>query len=288
MTAQKEFTAVFCDWLTAVGDLTILNTLIKVALTGVEVKDGKPGYHHSRSWEYSPYGLQLFFSPLRPEVDAVLVVDGQANAVIRDTHGVDFSWGFIQHMAYASHHFSRIDFTMDYYDTGLLALTASAKALNGELSFGRRSASVMRDVGDATGATLYVGKRTSPMMLRLYNKAAESKGKTPATRIEFELKDGASKAVHAEFKDEFASSLPSRIMIGLLKNFLVPEEWPEFEDLFYGDIHILRPEARESMLTKKEWLKRQVIPTFVRSWDNGGEELWAWFREVVEEVTRQR
>jgi DNA relaxase NicK len=159
----------------------------------------------------------------------------------------------------------------DYHDTG-------------RVTFGRRRVTTVQQDGEWGGLTLYVGSRSSPKMLRVYDKHAESKGKHSASRFEFELKDVAAHEVTSILAQWGGYLKASTIWTGLMREFADWEELKEVSDLLWGEVTPVDAHRKERLQDKKEWLSNQVLPSFVRDAQNEGGELWRWFFELVEKA----
>jgi len=131
------------------------------------------------------------------------------------------------------------------------------------------------------GCTVYIGSRTSPKYLRIYDKNAESKGKNPATRIEFELKAEVAREVSTMLSVFNGYLSASPIFTGLLGEFHDWENYPDIEAIRYGEVSTIRPVVRDRLLSRKEWLLKQVLPTFIKDPHGEGGELWEWFKAKV-------
>ena len=136
--------------------------------------------------------------------------------------------------------------------------------------------------GNCTGRTIYMGSRTSDIMLRVYDKELEQNKKYPDksdpkhvnqrwVRWELELKDGRANMVLDKFLDGLDVG---QIAVGILSNYfriIVNDDsnksrcsndikWSEF----IGEVEALRlyvPPIDKTLEQKKEWLFRQCAPT---------------------------
>ena len=93
---------------------------------------------------------------------------------------------------------SRLDIAMDIFGSEGLTVPAIANAVeHGDIIAVTKKATYTHGVGGRTsGATLYLGSRTSERMLRIYDKAAEQGiDGMKWLRLEFEIKEEQARAV---------------------------------------------------------------------------------------------
>lgn len=134
------------------------------------------------------------------------------------------------------------------------------------------------------GATLYVGKRTSECMIRVYNKAKESpddKRYNNAIRYEIELKgDKASKAAKELWQGYTSGMLARTAVSRLIRNTVAAECMERNISIpfrVHGAVIDLTGERKRSDTdTGLEWLRKQVRPTVRRLIDAG------YWREVMQ------
>jgi DNA relaxase NicK len=211
-----------------------------------------------------------------------MVINGGAMNNLRTLYGNEGSLKVVSILSRSSAHFSRIDLAVDIMDAGTLAIKFAHEALSGRVNFGRRNYRVVQQGGEWGGTTTYVGSRTSPKFLRVYDKHAESKGKVRSSRIEFELKAEAAEEVTSILSSFGGHLKASSLFVGLLGQFCDWSEFPDVVNLQYGEVTTIDPHKRERMSDKKEWLTRQVLPSFVKDSDGQGGELWQWFVDKVQ------
>lgn len=277
-----EVTPVFVDWVTAVAPTGSHNSWLRRFLDGQDTKPVQKAYHRSHGLQYYPSGIRHYYSPHDSTVDSVIVMDGEALGNIRNEHDNEWCNKVVAILARNSSHFSRIDLSIDLMDNGLLAKTLAGDTLNDRMDWGRRNATVVMGQGEKGGCTVYVGARTSPKMLRVYDKFTESKGKVPSTRFEFELKAEAAQSVSETLSLFGGHMTPVKLFTGLLGDFADWTDYPEIEALQYGEVKSVNIPKRERLLGRKEWLRKQVLPTFAKSQAGEEAELWAWFKGLVE------
>jgi len=279
---NPTITDCFIDWVTAVAPTGSHNSWLRRFLDGQDAKPCQRAYHRSHALEYYPSGIRHYYSPHDSELDSIIVLDGNALSNIRRDHDNEWCNKVVAILARCSAHFSRVDLAVDIMDAGRLAHDMATDALNEVLSFGKRNCTVVRGVGKGGGTTLYAGARTSPKYMRIYDKNAESKGEIKATRIEFELKAESAQAVSDSLSLYEGYTLPCRLFTGVLKEFNDWEAYPAIEKILYGEVTTLRPHKRERLMERKDWLRKQVMPTFTKGNTGNALELWQWFKETVE------
>jgi len=277
-----EVTPVFCDWLTVLAATSSIDGYLTKMLRNQDTKQAQKAYHRSHAVEYYPSGIRHFFTPHQTELPSILVFDGEAMNTQRNLWGNEGSLKVCSILSRRCEHITRIDLAIDYMDNGLLAQRVAAEGGDGNIKTGRRSLTVVRQHGGAGGCTTYIGARTSPVMLRIYDKSAESKGKQPASRIELEIKHEAAHEVTSILAGFGGHLKASSLFVGFLQQMADWSGFPEIEALRYGEVTTVDLHRQERLKDKKEWLRRQVLPTFAKDPDMNGGELWLWFSALVE------
>lgn len=278
---MPEVTPVFCDWVTAVSPTIRIGRWLRMFLERETTESTYKAYHRTHGVKYYPSGIKHYYSPHDMSIGSVMVIDGSSMNNLRTVYENEGSLKVVSILARASDHFSRIDLAMDFMDEGKLARRFAVLAESNSLDFGRRKSRTVRESGTWGGTTTYVGSRTSPKYLRVYDKSAESKGVIPASRIEFELKAEAAEEVTSILAGFGGHLQASRLFVGLLGDFNDWSDFPEVESLRYGEVTVIDVHRQERLSDRKEWLRRQVLPTFVKNPDGEGGELWAWMVETV-------
>jgi len=282
-----EVSPVFIDWITAVGLETRHGRWLHHFLVSQDAKPCPRGYHQYKAVEYYPSLWKHFYSPHKLDNASIIVASGAALQDMRDQHDNNWTNKVAAILARSTGHFSRIDLACDIWDGGLLAKNVALLTMTSELDFGRRTARIVMSPGEGGGTTTYIGARASPVFLRIYDKAAESKGKILASRIEFELKAEEARAVTEQLRRFEGWTLPPLIFTFLLRQFEALHRFKVIEDLLWGEVASLNILKRERLEDKKTWLSRQIKPTFTRDPDGKGGELWAWFKDMVEKEMRR-
>lgn len=275
-------TPVFVDWVTAVAPDTKHGMWLRYFLGNEVTTACQRAYHRERGVEYYPSQAKHYFTPNDLSKGSIIVMDGSCLGNMRRDHDNDWSNKVVALLARCSDHFSRVDLTVDIMDEGYFARKIARETVEDRMDWGRRKATVVQGQGLAGGTTTYVGSRTSPVYFRCYDKAAESKGKILASRLEFELK-----AEHAVGVSKSLSDMTGWLNVtGLFTRYLREiSDWTGHEEIvniIYGDVQTVDIKPRERLMGQKEWLERQVFPTFLKHPNTTGLELWQWMKERIE------
>jgi Replication initiation factor len=277
-----ETTSVFPDWLTALAPESGHNSFVRHLLKGETHVQAQAAYHRQHAVRFYPSGIRIYFSPDTPALPSIFVVDGEAFAHM-DTQPIpDFRRKLVGILAKVSEHFTRLDLAVDIMDDGQVARDLADAVYRDKIEFGQRIPDIQKKGRSGEGVTTYIGRRTSPKCLRIYDKLAESKGDIPASRVEFELKANAAHAASQALSGYRGFEAVPRLFAALMNEFNYFQDFDTLEALRYGEVKVLDMPARESQWSKKQWLTRQVAPTFLKNWEGGGEDLWKWFSEMIE------
>jgi hypothetical protein len=280
-TSTLEITPVFCDWLTAeVKETKRESYLYQLFRRAPFVPDGRAAYGRTQSFREPTYGCRIYRTP-DSDLDSVVVCDGACLGRIREQFGggscLKVSAIFCRH----AENVSRIDLTLDIMDKGAFSYEIASDSLSDSLDTGRRKQYVYRESPIGTGCSLYVGVRTSPLYLRIYDKKSESKGKIQTTRIELECKGKLSKEIRKTLAEPLGHLKSSGLFMGLMRKCFDTSKYLQLERITYGDVHLVDIPPREEMMSKKEWLTRQVLPSFDTNRSTDASELWKWFQGEV-------
>lgn len=169
---------------------------------------------------------------------------------------------------------SRMDIALNIFDQA--PITDLITAWNdGKIVTRAKSASTVTDLTTG-GDTLYVGSRSSELMLRAYDKAIES-GNLGAlwTRLELEAKD---KKAHSIAKTICKKGIHS---VGYWwRRFDFKIDWFDNAIKALGEMAEPEPIPRDIENDKRWWLEHQVLPALekVRVLDP---DTWQWFMDQV-------
>lgn len=130
------------------------------------------------------------------------------------------------------------------------------------------------------GYTIYLGKRSSEVFLRIYDKALEQGIDTKWVRWELELKKGYA----CRAAQHIVDGIPlSHVAVGILSNYLkiiLPDsdrpsrcstcpKWNEFVNSV-SKLNLYVPKEKSSINQKKTWLFKQVAPSLSAVYEAGG------------------
>lgn len=108
---------------------------------------------------------------------------------------------------------TRLDLCLDVHDAGLLAYVVADLADKQAIEARSKKVTVIRNIPTGSGVTVYLGARTSPSFIRVYDKNAESNGAYPATRFELECKgEIAEQIAHLMFSGTSSATLEDVIL----------------------------------------------------------------------------
>lgn len=176
---------------------------------------------------------------------------------------------------------TRIDIAFDMFDFGIEPLRVYQDWLTGKVRTRARTAkpftkSVRNADGTVTSAsTLYIGSRTSPVMVRIYEKGKETGTGIDWVRIELEIKDTKAAAVLNDINrfgvEKVGRTLLSEAMPGMPYKF-----WRE---LMKGGSVALEAVGRRKS-ARQVWLENIILPMI-------GDELNAeWEGEEITGLTQ--
>lgn len=194
-------------------------------------------------------GRVLMTNPARPEMGAHLQWSGDAC----DNCPVD-SKNLVNHLLNAKFAFTRLDMAIDVIGFNLRPEDATSEIENGRCETRAKSAIRTNDVS-SEGYTQYVGKKTSEIFCKLYNKAAEMGTDEDHCRIELTARH--SRADHAA--RQIVSGVDFRQMVVAFVNFPEWREWQEIMDV----IPVKLPAERNETNTER-WLLGACAPALAR------------------------
>jgi len=199
----------------------------------------------------------------RFEMGTHVIFSATALDNIEMKHGID-PIELIKRLYRQNAKFTRLDIALDIKngEFSISKLVEQYEAGNAKTL--ARKGFVIKNIGE-TGQTLYIGKRGSRKLLRVYDKAAQLELNGDWVRIELELrKDAANKAVKSLLIDcQWTNTIPK-----LIKGFV---DFPESRDwqIVTGKnaIKITAPTETESQTRK--WLLETCAPSIARLFIEG-------------------
>jgi hypothetical protein len=208
---------------------------------------------------------------------AGLVFTGKDLAKIANHHHAPRDAEILTRLAEYGGKPSRMDVALNIFEVS--PITDLIKAWNdGEIETLAKGATTVRDLATG-GDTLYVGSRSSELMLRAYDKAIES-GNLGAlwTRLELEAKDVKAQSI--------AKTIIKKGVYGIgywWRRFDFKVDWFDNAINALGEVSDPEPVKREVENDKRWWLENQILPALekIKVFDA---ETWNWFLGQVNEI----
>lgn len=194
-------------------------------------------------------GRILMTNPERPEMGAHLLWQGQAC----DDCPIDHKT-LINHLREAKFSFSRLDMAVDVIGFNLRPERATEE-IDAKRCKTRAKCAPRQDDALQSGYTQYVGKKTSEIFLKLYDKAAEMGVNEDHCRIELTARQ--SRADQAAW--QIVSGVDFRQMVVAFADFPAWREWKEIMDV----IPVKLPAERHETATE-QWLLGACAPALAR------------------------
>jgi len=244
---------------------------------------------YDQGWQCSRTGVKRLRSSSRPDMGVCFTCSGKAiNRIVQYTglqstiHALD-SYGLSYGRA------SRIDLCVDYHDNGLLAYVVGELLEQGLIDSDAKKSNIVKgylsrkNLSSTNGITTYIGSRTSPRFIRVYDKEAESRGLIPSTRFEMEAKADYAALLWRSLSGRNDPDVVRQAVKGSINAFV--RSWgSETVDKIFALSEPWKPAPREETDSDlKAWLSRQVIPTLIRSYREqpNGENLFTWLNDAV-------
>lgn len=194
-------------------------------------------------------GRILLTHPDRPEMGQHLVWQGQAC----DNCPIDHIW-LLNHLITAKFSFTQLDMAIDVINFNLRP-QQSTEELAHDRCKTRAKKSPRRDDPRDKGYTQYVGKKTSEIFLKLYDKAEEMGIVADHTRVELTVRQArADKAAR-----QIVHGTDFRSMVVAFADFPAWREWKAIMDV----IPVKLPAERHETNTER-WLLEQCAPALAR------------------------
>jgi hypothetical protein len=194
-------------------------------------------------------GRILMTNPERPDMGAHLLWQGDAC----DKCPIDPK-NLVKHLLSANFSFSRLDMAIDCIGFNLRPERATEE-LDQKRCKTRAKSAPRQDDAIQTGYTQYVGKKTSEIFLKLYDKAAEMGTDEDHTRVELTARH--ARADHAA--REIVRGTDFRAMVVAFADFPFWSEWKEIMDA----IPVKLPAERTETNTER-WLLDACAPALAR------------------------
>jgi len=194
-------------------------------------------------------GRILMTNPGRPEMGAHLLWTGD----VCDNCPIDPK-NLVHHLLSAKFAFTRLDMAIDIIGFNLRPEQATEEIENGRCKT-RAKKAPRQDDSLEPGYTQYVGKKTSEIFLKLYDKAAEMGTDEDHCRVELTARH--ARADHAA--RQIVSGVDFRQMVVAFADF---PDWREWKDIMDVDPVKLPSERHET--NTERWLLGQCAPALAR------------------------
>lgn len=170
-----------------------------------------PGY--SVCFEHRQAKVKVYVNGTRPEMGIHVVMSGGSLAEMR---GMGISdRGVINRVLEYGGRVSRIDIAVDVVDSNIVISDLWNRYKNGHCKTPARNGNYIVSHGSMGGDTMYIGKRSSTRMLRIYDKARQmGDAVSNWKRIELEVKKPVAQQVAKAISTEGVSAIPK-----LIRNF---------------------------------------------------------------------
>lgn len=217
---------------------------------------GKGLHGYSEAW-VTDIGV-LVMRKGRPDMGTHVVFPGQTLEHYRSIGITDKA--VCQYVGRRGARASRIDLAIDVFD-GMLTPGSFMSAFEvGNIKCRARDAQWIKDVRNK-GRTLYIGKRSSKQMMRVYHKGAEQGTDENWIRLELEMKNIRARAILNDLQD---STLETRHVVNAaIGNYM---QWSNNywrKIITDENMDILTPVEKKLRSTYR-WLMDQVAPALAR------------------------
>lgn len=172
--------------------------------------------------------------------------------------------------------FSRIDLAIDAFNFNLKPQTATSLIGDGKVKTRAKQFPMWGDPTNS-GYTQYVGKKSSEIYLRIYDKAAESDITIDWTRVELVVRGKRSQMA----AEKIVSDVDFRSLVRGYCDFLFWDEWHEIMHVEATKL----PADRQTSQTFK-WLLSSAAPSLARcmALSENPDETFLKFKDVVLQV----
>lgn len=212
-------------------------------------------------------GRTLMQNPDRPEMGQHLTWSGDA---CRNCPVLPVS--LVKHLCDAKFAFTRIDFAVDLINCNINPADATEEINNDRHKSKAQQFPFWADA-KGKGYTQYIGKKTSEVYARIYDKAAEMGVEQDHVRVELITRHGrANFAAH--------TLTPDTDFRGLVVSFIDFKEWSEWNKAMDAT-EIKLPSERKETNTEK-WLLDAVAPALARViYFSGNSDFYEKFKDEV-------
>lgn len=216
-------------------------------------------------------GRRSFVNPLHPEWGTHIVWSGSALA---DCPIAPES--LVTSLFNANFSFSRIDLAIDAKGFNLKPSDATEYIAKKEIKTRAKEYPLWRDA-QATGYTQYIGKKSSEIYMRIYDKAAELGVLEDWTRVEIVVR-GKRTQLAAQ---QIVRDVDFRSIVKGFANF---ENWEQWSEIM--EVEAVKLPADRSTSQTLQWLLRSAAPSLAREMaiSQSPDETFLKFKDVVLQV----
>lgn len=204
---------------------------------------------HFSNGQENKQGIRLFWSQSRPQQGKHVIFAGSVLDTIQDKVIDLFNWITLQGFKT-----TRVDFAVDVLNSNFNPKNAAYHIEEGGCKTRARKAPTWDDRLSA-GFTQYIGSRSSPVFVRIYDKAAEMGEKCKWVRVEI---------VYGAFKAQKAieTYLLHKDCRGMVRAFCDFPKWRKWGNIMDAPI---TPVVVQRKITKtREWLLGQVAKSLAK------------------------
>lgn len=235
-----------CDWIAFT--VQFYKEIIWPNFISTEWKTIQPIAHFANGQE-NKQGIRLYWSKSRPQQGKHVILSGSVLGVIQDRVKDLLNWIMLQ-----EYKVTRVDFAIDVQNSNFNPRNAAYHLDRGQCKTRARKATTWDD-RLSNGFTQYIGRKSSPVFVRIYDKAAEMGCDFKWIRIEIVY--GAFKAKKA--LETFLQHNDCRGMVRAYCDFPQWRKWTKIMDF------PLSPVVVQRKITKtREWLLGQVAKSLAK------------------------
>jgi len=189
MADELDFTR-SVDWITATLDIGLYQTQL-----GNYPMAEKPSSNSFYSTRYE-VGVGISWEIGRNKTQGnKLTITGKGFEYIQSQDSLP-SWDILRNVAQIARNITRVDIAYDLRGEGAPSVLGLVEIMTGGLENVKKTVTQTHALKNADGNTIYIGKRTSEVYTRFYDKAAEQcKHGVTWTRLEMELKKRRARQV---------------------------------------------------------------------------------------------
>lgn len=245
----------------------------KLALNLTQNFEQCKGYLNYSEGSLFEDGRKVFVAPNHPEWGVHVVWSGTAcaNCPVDPIH-------LICALICADFNFTRIDFAIDVKNGNLKPSRATEEIQNARIKTRAKECPAWFDVA-GKGYTQYIGKKSSEIYMRIYDKAAEMGIEADYTRVEL--------TVRSERADKAArQAVLHRDFRGMVISFADFPQWHEWTNAM-AVTPVKLPSERQETATRK-WLLEQCVPALAREiLKSDGVEFYEKFKDALTDKAEQ-